>query len=92
MARTLTLGIGAYDRTIPLADGTVSPDGIELQVTHMNPGELFRLQARGVALPYPVFLMFPYAITLAVLAFAAGGGRAPGDLGRPYTRKAREGG
>jgi len=52
----------------------------------------FRLQARGVALPYPVFLMFPYAITLAVLAFAAGGGRAPGDLGRPYAREAREGG
>ena len=24
----------------------------------------FRLQARGLALPYPVFLMFPYAVTL----------------------------
>jgi simple sugar transport system permease protein len=52
----------------------------------------FRLQARGVALPYPVFLMFPYAVTLGVLAFAAGGGRAPGDLGRPYARELREGG
>jgi ABC-type uncharacterized transport system permease subunit len=52
----------------------------------------FRLQARGLGIPYPVFLMFPYVVTLAVLAFAAGGGRAPGDLGRPYAREAREGG
>jgi ABC-type uncharacterized transport system permease subunit len=36
--------------------------------------------------------MFPYAVTLAVLAFAAGGARAPGDLGRPYAREAKEGG
>ena len=49
----------------------------------------FRLQARGVALPYPVFLMFPYAVTLAVLAFSASGARAPADLGRPYRREAR---
>jgi simple sugar transport system permease protein len=48
----------------------------------------FRLQARGVAIPYPVFLMFPYLITLAVLALAAGSARAPADLGRPYAREA----
>jgi hypothetical protein len=52
----------------------------------------FRLQARGLGIPYPVFLMFPYVVTLAVLAFAAGGGRAPADLGRPYAREAREAG
>jgi general nucleoside transport system permease protein len=52
----------------------------------------FRLQARGLGIPYPVFLMFPYAVTLAVLAFAAGGGRAPADLGRPYAREGREAG
>jgi ABC-type uncharacterized transport system permease subunit len=52
----------------------------------------FRLQARGVALPYPVFLMFPYAVTLLVLAFFAGGARAPGDLARPYARESREAG
>jgi general nucleoside transport system permease protein len=52
----------------------------------------FRLQARGLGIPYPIFLMFPYVVTLAVLAFAAGGGRSPGDLGRPYAREAREGG
>jgi ABC-type uncharacterized transport system permease subunit len=52
----------------------------------------FRLQARGLGIPYPVFLMFPYAVTLAALALAAGGARAPGDLGRPYAREGREGG
>jgi ABC-type uncharacterized transport system permease subunit len=52
----------------------------------------FRLQARGLGIPYPVFLMFPYAVTLAVLALAAGGGRAPADLGRPYARESREAG
>jgi ABC-type uncharacterized transport system permease subunit len=52
----------------------------------------FRLQARGLGIPYPVFLMFPYVVTLAALAFAAEGARAPGDLGRPYAREGREGG
>ena len=48
----------------------------------------FRLQAQGTGIPYPVFLMFPYVITLAVLAFAAGRTRAPAELGRPYEREA----
>jgi len=48
----------------------------------------FRLQAQGVEIPYPVFLMFPYVVTLAVLAFVAARARAPGDLGRPYEREA----
>ncbi len=48
----------------------------------------FRLQARGIALPYPVVLMLPYALTLGVLAFAAGRAQAPADLGRPYRREA----
>jgi simple sugar transport system permease protein len=47
----------------------------------------FRLQARGVAIPYPVFLMFPYLVTLAVLALATGRARAPADLARPYARE-----
>jgi len=46
----------------------------------------FRLQAQGVEIPYPVFLMFPYVVTLAVLAFVAARARAPADLGRPYNR------
>jgi len=47
----------------------------------------FRLQARGLGIPYPVFLMFPYLVTLAVLGFASGGARAPADLGRAYRRE-----
>jgi simple sugar transport system permease protein len=48
----------------------------------------FRLQARGVGIPYPVFLMLPYVVTLGVLAFAMGRAAAPGDLGRAYEREA----
>ncbi len=48
----------------------------------------FRLQARGAAIPYPVFLMLPYVVTLGVLAFATGRAAAPGDLGRAYEREA----
>ncbi len=47
----------------------------------------FRLQARGSAIPYPVFLMFPYLVTLVVLAFASARARAPADLGRAYARE-----
>jgi simple sugar transport system permease protein len=49
----------------------------------------FRLQARGFGVPYPVFLMLPYVLTLAVLAFATGRARAPADLARPYERERR---
>ena len=34
------------------------------------------------------FLMFPYLVTLAVLALATGRARAPADLGRAYAREA----
>lgn len=48
----------------------------------------FRLQARGLGIPYPVFLMLPYVVTLAVLGAVAGRARAPADLGRPHRRGA----
>jgi 4,5-dihydroxyphthalate decarboxylase len=64
MALELTLGTGAYDRTIPLADGTVVPEGIELQVTHMNPGELFRLQARSAKFDVAEFSLSTYCMLL----------------------------
>ncbi len=48
----------------------------------------FRLQARGFAVPYPVFLMLPYLLTLLTLAVFSGRSRAPADLGRPYRREA----
>jgi len=44
----------------------------------------FRMQARGLDVPYPVLLMLPYVLTLAVLLVATGRARAPADLGRPY--------
>lgn len=47
----------------------------------------FRLQARGAGVPYPVFLMLPYAVTLLALALSSGRARAPADLGRPYRRE-----
>ena len=48
----------------------------------------FRLQAGGVPIPYPAFLMFPYLVTLGVIAFATRRTHGPEDLGRPYRREA----
>jgi simple sugar transport system permease protein len=42
----------------------------------------FLLQALGLALPYQVFLVLPYLLTLAALAGVAGRVRAPASLGR----------
>jgi simple sugar transport system permease protein len=47
----------------------------------------FRLQAQGAEIPYPVFLMFPYVVTLAVLAFATARVSAPAELGQAYERE-----
>lgn len=41
MALDLTLAIGDYDRVRPLANGEVSPEGIDLNLVHRYPGELF---------------------------------------------------
>jgi simple sugar transport system permease protein len=49
----------------------------------------FRLQAQGVAIPYPVFLMLPYLLTLAALALFGRGASAPADLGRGSSTSAR---
>jgi simple sugar transport system permease protein len=48
----------------------------------------FRLQAAGVAIPYSLLLMLPYALTLLVLALFAGRARAPSDLTRPFSPEA----
>jgi ABC-type uncharacterized transport system permease subunit len=48
----------------------------------------FRLQAQGFGVPYPLLLMFPYAVTLVVLALASSRARGPADLGRAYRREA----
>jgi ABC-type uncharacterized transport system permease subunit len=44
------------------------------------------LQARGSSIPYPVFLMFPYLVTLAALSLGSARARAPADLGRAWQR------
>jgi general nucleoside transport system permease protein len=66
------------------------PSGIALAAVFFGSASAlqFRLQAGGVPIPYPVFLMFPYLITLAVLAFATRRTHGPEDLGRPYRREA----
>ena len=42
----------------------------------------YLFQALDIAVPYQLFLMLPYALTLLALAGAVGRVRAPGDLGR----------
>jgi simple sugar transport system permease protein len=44
----------------------------------------FGLQALGTAVPYQLFLAFPYALTLIVLAFFGGQARDPSALGISY--------
>jgi len=47
MARiTLTLACGDYDRTRPLADGAVRPEGVDLNVLFLPPEETFHRMAR----------------------------------------------
>jgi 4,5-dihydroxyphthalate decarboxylase len=47
MTLTLSLACGPFDRTIPLLDGSVTPEGIRLTGMALSPGEMFRRQARG---------------------------------------------
>jgi simple sugar transport system permease protein len=42
----------------------------------------FLFQAAGLDVPYQLFLMLPYLLTLVLLAGVAGGVRAPAALGR----------
>jgi simple sugar transport system permease protein len=42
----------------------------------------YLFQALGLAVPYQLFLMMPYLLTLVALAGAVGRARAPAGLGR----------
>lgn len=47
----------------------------------------FQFQALGSGIPYQIFLMLPYVLTLLVLIFARGGVQAPAELGKAYRRE-----
>jgi 4,5-dihydroxyphthalate decarboxylase len=65
MTLSLTLACGVYDRTLPLWDGSVRPDGIELTCLTMDHGALFRRQARYAEFDVSEFSLGTYAILLA---------------------------
>jgi 4,5-dihydroxyphthalate decarboxylase len=44
---SLTLACGEYDRTRALADGSVQPEGIDLEYVALDPGELFERVVRN---------------------------------------------
>jgi len=46
-----------------------------------------QFQAAALAVPYQVFLMLPYVLTLGVLLLSSGGARAPRALGARYDRE-----
>ncbi|NUO78735.1 ABC transporter permease [candidate division KSB1 bacterium] len=47
----------------------------------------FQFQALGSGIPYQIFLMLPYVLTLLVLIFARGGVQGPAELGKVYRRE-----
>ena len=61
----LTLACGVYDRSIPLMDGTVAPDGIDLTFLTMDHGDMFRRQARHAEFDVSEFSLGTYSILRA---------------------------
>jgi 4,5-dihydroxyphthalate decarboxylase len=56
----LKIACDRNDRTAALADGTIKPDGIALEMVHMGPGELFARMARDREFPVAEFSASTY--------------------------------
>jgi 4,5-dihydroxyphthalate decarboxylase len=61
----LTLACGDYDRTHGLADGSVQPEGIEIDYVALDPGELFERVARHREFPVAEMSLATYLNLLA---------------------------
>lgn len=61
----LTLACGHYDRTVALADGSVRPEGVRLDVRWMEPMELFARQVRSAEFDVAEMSLSSYAMLLA---------------------------
>jgi 4,5-dihydroxyphthalate decarboxylase len=62
MTLTLSLACGPFDRTLPLLDGTVVPDGIRLEGLALSPGAMFRRQARDAEFDVCEFSLSTHAM------------------------------
>ena len=82
-AEKLTAGRG-YVAIAIVVLGRWHPAGVALAALLFGAATAlqFVFQALGLDVPYQLFLMLPYALTLLALAGVVGRVRAPGDLGR----------
>lgn len=65
MKLNLTLACKSYDRTLALEDGTVSPEGIDLNVVSIPLAELFRRHARHGEFDVAEFSLSTYTLLCA---------------------------
>src|SRR5712692_2313283 len=65
MKLNLTLACGLYDRTLPLYDGAVTVEGVDLNFVPMEPSELFRRQGRHAEFDVAEFSLSTYTILYA---------------------------
>jgi 4,5-dihydroxyphthalate decarboxylase len=62
MKLPLTLACGRYDRTLPLYDGSVTVEGVDLTVLPLGNAEMFRRQARDAEFDVSEFSLATYTI------------------------------
>ena len=82
-AERMTAGRG-YVAVAIVVMGRWHPTGVALGALLFGTATALQylFQTLGLRMPYQLFLMLPYLLTLAALAGAVGRVRAPGDLGR----------